>query len=383
MADDSDLEKTEAPTPQRTEKAREEGQIPRSRELTSVLMLIAGLAILWGSGSGMAAKLTDMMAKGLSFDHNFISDERLIISHVGSLIEQAVMALVPILFGLVLVALAAPILLGGLIFSTKAISFNFGKMNPLSGLKRMFSTQVLAELFKAILKAVIVGCIACWFLLHNWNSMLHLVSEPLGIAIKDALNIAFLCCFWVILGLFPMVAFDVGWQIWSHIKRLRMSKQEIRDEYKEHEGDPHIKGRIRQQQRAIAQRRMMADVPKADVIVTNPTHYAVALKYDEKKMHAPKVLAKGANQIALRIRELGSEHRIPILEAPPLARALYRHTEIGHPIPTGLYAAVAEVLSWVYQLKRWKREGGLIPRKPKNLPVPDALDFAKEKITDG
>ncbi|WP_226066650.1 flagellar biosynthesis protein FlhB [Dickeya zeae] len=383
MADDSDLEKTEAPTPQRTEKAREEGQIPRSKELTSVFMLIAGLAILWGYGSSMAGRLSDMMAKGLIFDHGFINDERLIISHVGSLLKQAVLALVPILFGLVLVALAAPVLLGGLIFSTKAISFDFGKMNPLSGLKRMFSTQVLAELFKAILKAVIVGLITFWFLRHNWNSMLHLVSEPMGMAIKDALNIAFLCCFWVILGLFPMVGFDVGWQIWSHIKRLRMSKQEIRDEYKEHEGDPHIKNRIRQQQRAMAQRRMMSDVPKADVIVTNPTHYAVALKYDEKKMSAPRVLAKGADRIAQRIRELGTENRIPILEAPPLARALYRHTEIGQQIPTGLYAAVAEVLSWVYQLKRWKREGGLIPRKPKNLPVPDALDFAKEKTTDG
>lgn len=383
MADDSDLEKTEAPTPQRTEKAREEGQIPRSKELTSVFMLIAGLAILWGYGSSMAGRLSDMMAKGLIFDHGFINDERLIIAHVGTLLEQAVMALVPILFGLVLVALGAPILLGGLIFSTKAISFDFGKMNPLSGLKRMFSTQVLAELFKAILKAVIVGLITFWFLRHNWNSMLHLVSEPMGMAIKDALNIAFLCCFWVILGLFPMVGFDVAWQIWSHIKRLRMSKQEIRDEYKEHEGDPHIKNRIRQQQRTMAQRRMMSDVPKADVIVTNPTHYAVALKYDEKKMSAPRVLAKGADRIAQRIRELGTENRIPILEAPPLARALYRHTEIGQQIPTGLYAAVAEVLSWVYQLKRWKREGGLIPRKPKNLPVPDALDFAKEKTTDG
>ncbi|GAB7196588.1 flagellar biosynthesis protein FlhB [Dickeya oryzae] len=375
MADDSDLEKTEAPTPQRTEKAREEGQIPRSKELTSVFMLIAGLAILWGYGSSMAGRLSDMMAKGLIFDHGFINDERLIIAHVGTLLEQAVMALVPILFGLVLVALGAPILLGGLIFSTKAISFDFGKMNPLSGLKRMFSTQVLAELFKAILKAVIVGLITFWFLRHNWNSMLHLVSEPMGMAIKDALNIAFLCCFWVILGLFPMVGFDVAWQIWSHIKRLRMSKQEIRDEYKEHEGDPHIKNRIRQQQRAMAQRRMMSDVPKADVIVTNPTHYAVALKYDEKKMSAPRVLAKGADRIAQRIRELGTENRIPILEAPPLARALYRHTEIGQQIPTGLYAAVAEVLSWVYQLKRWKREGGLIPRKPKKLTCAGCTGF--------
>uniref|UniRef100_A0A6V7KEC2 Flagellar biosynthetic protein FlhB n=1 Tax=Bracon brevicornis TaxID=1563983 RepID=A0A6V7KEC2_9HYME len=163
-----------------------------------------------------------------------------------------------------------------------------------------------------------------------------------------------------------------------------MSKQDIRDEHKQSEGDPHVKGRIRQQQRALAQRRMMADVPKADVIVTNPTHYSVALQYDDKKMSAPRVLAKGAGEIALRIRELGTEHRISVLEAPPLARALFRHAEIGEHIPATLYAAVAEVLAWVYQLRRWRREGGLIPRKPKDLPVPKALDFVppEEMNTD-
>ncbi|MFA9210176.1 MAG: EscU/YscU/HrcU family type III secretion system export apparatus switch protein, partial [Yersinia sp. (in: enterobacteria)] len=198
----------------------------------------------------------------------------------------------------------------------------------------------------------------------------------------DAVHLIIFCGLVVVLGLTPMVGFDVFFQITSHIKKLRMTKQEIRDEFKDQEGDPHVKGRIRQQQRAMARRRMMADVPKADVIVTNPTHYAVALQYNEAKMSAPKVLAKGAGAVALRIRELGAEHRIPLLEAPPLARALFRHSEVGQHIPATLYAAVAEVLAWVYQLKRWKREGGLIPKKPEHLPVPEALDFATESETD-
>jgi flagellar biosynthetic protein FlhB len=383
VADDSDLEKTEAPTPQKEEKAREEGQIPRSRELTSVLMMVAGLAILWIGGDAMAGRLARIVSQSLNFDYATIGDDTQMLRHVGSLLRQAASALIPIMFGAVLVALSAPLLLGGVLFSTKSLKVNFKKLDPISGLKRLFSAQSLAELFKAILKSVMVGIISTLFLIHNWPKILHLISESPIAALGDALELAVMCGFLIIMGLIPMVAFDVFWQVWSHIKKLRMSKQEIRDEHKQSEGDPHVKGRIRQQQRAIAQRRMMADVPKADVIVTNPTHYAVALRYDEKKMNAPKVLAKGAGEIALRIRELGTEHRVPILEAPPLARALFRHSEIGEHIPAALYAAVAEVLAWVYQLKRWKREGGLIPRKPKHLPVPDALDFAKENTTDG
>ncbi|MBN7764561.1 MULTISPECIES: flagellar biosynthesis protein FlhB [Pectobacterium] len=383
MAEDSDLEKTEAPTPQKEEKAREEGQIPRSRELTSVLMMVAGLAILWMGGEVMAGRLARIVSQSLNFDYATIGDDTQMLRHVGSLLRQAASALIPIMLGAVLVALSAPLLLGGILFSTKSLKVDFKKLDPISGLKRLFSAQSLAELFKAILKSVMVGIISTLFLIHNWPTILHLVSEAPTAAMGDALELAVMCGFLIIMGLIPMVAFDVFWQVWSHIKKLRMSKQEIRDEHKQSEGDPHVKGRIRQQQRAIAQRRMMADVPKADVIVTNPTHYAVALRYDEKKMNAPKVLAKGAGEIALRIRELGAEHRVPILEAPPLARALFRHSEVGQHIPAALYAAVAEVLAWVYQLKRWKREGGLIPRKPKHLPVPDALDFAKENTTDG
>ncbi|WP_435945418.1 flagellar biosynthesis protein FlhB [Dryocola sp. BD586] len=383
MSEESDQEKTEAPTPHRLEKAREDGQIPRSRELTSLLMVLAGLSIIWMGGEPLARHLAAMLSAGLHFDHKIINDPRLIVNQISLLIKQAVWALLPLMSGLVLVAIAAPMLLGGLLFSGKSISFKFSKLNPLPGLKRLFSAQAGAELLKAFLKATLVGTVTAWYLLHNWPEMMRLMSEPPVAALRHALNIVAACGLLIVLGLVPMVGFDVFFQIFSNIKKLRMSRQDIRDEYKQQEGDPHVKGRIRQQQRAIARRRMMNDVPKADVIVTNPTHYSVALQYDEKKMSAPKVLAKGAGLVALRIREIGNENRIPVLEAPPLARALYRHAEIGQQIPGQLYSAVAEVLAWVWQLRRWRVAGGLIPKKPENLPVPEALDFANEKNTDG
>lgn len=379
MSQDSDEEKTEEATPHRIEKAREEGQIPRSRELTSVLMLVAGLSILWMSGLTIARKLGALLADGLKFNHSVVSDSTLMLHQIGALIPQAVFALLPMMAGLVLVAIAAPMLLGGVVISGKAIKFDMGKMNPIKGLGKLFSAQSAAELLKAVLKALLVGCVTWLYLRYHWPDMLRLVSESPFNALASALNMIAMCCLLVVLGLSPMVGFDVFWQVYSYYKGLRMTRQNIRDEFKQQEGDPHVKGRIRQQMRAAAQRRMMSDVPKADVIVTNPTHYSVALKYDEGKMSAPKVVAKGAGEIALRIRELGKEHRIPVLEAPPLARALYRHTEIGQHIPGTLYAAVAEVLAWVWQLRRWKLEGGLAPKKPDNLPVPDALDFGSRE----
>ncbi|BFO10700.1 flagellar biosynthesis protein FlhB [Serratia rubidaea] len=306
----------------------------------------------------MARELSQMLAGGLHFDHGMVNNDRQMLRQLGTLLRQAVWALLPVLAGLVLVALTAPMLLGGLLFSAKSLKFDLKRLNPLSGLKRIFSSQVLAELLKGVLKALLVGWVTGLYLWHNWAAMLHLVTQQPLDAMGNALQMVVFCGLLVVLGLVPMVAFDVFYQLWSHFKKLKMTKQDIRDEFKEQEGDPHVKGRIRQQQRAAARRRMMADVPKADVIVTNPTHYAVALQYNDKKMSAPKVLAKGAGDIALRIRELAGEHRIPLLEAPPLARALYRHSEIGQHIPTTLYAAVAEVLAWVYQLRRWQREGG-------------------------
>jgi len=379
MAEDSDLEKSEAPTAHKLEKAREEGQIPRSRELTSVLMLLVGLAILWMGGEPLARQMAAMVAQGMRFDHGVVSNDRQILFQVQALLKQTVWALLPVFAGLVLTALAAPMLLGGVMFNPGSIKFDLGKVNPLPGLKRVISAQALSELFKAILKALLMGWVTGWFLWHNWPAMMHLVLEAPIAALHDALKLIAICALLNIASLTPMVVFDVFWQLWSHVKKLRMTRQEIRDEFKDQEGDPRVKSHIRQRQRAMSRRRMMSDVPKADVIITNPTHYAVALRYEDGKMSAPKVVAKGAGDIALRIREIGDSHRIPQLEAPPLARALYRHSEIGQAIPATLYSAVAEVLAWVYQLKRWRLQGGLIPKKPENLPVPAALDFAQEK----
>jgi len=383
VAEEDNEDKTEAPTPHRLEKAREEGQVPRSKELTSLLILVVGICVIWIGGESLARRLAGLLSSGLRFDHGIVNDPHLILGQTILLIKEAMIALLPLITGVVLVALIAPILLGGLVFSGKSLQFQFSKLNPLSGLKRLFSAQVGAELVKAVLKALLMGGVAGLYLTHKWPDMMRLMSESPLSAMSNALNLVGLCVLLVVLGIIPMVGFDVIWQIYSHIKKLRMSRQDIRDEHKQSEGDPHVKGRIRQMQRAAARRRMMADVPKANVVVTNPTHYSVALLYDENKMSAPKVLAKGAGLVALRIREIAAENRIPLLEAPPLARALYRHADVGQQIPGQLYAAVAEVLAWVWQLKRWKLAGGQAPVKPANLPVPEALDFMNdEKDTD-
>ncbi|AUO67874.1 flagellar biosynthesis protein FlhB [Citrobacter amalonaticus] len=384
MADESESDdKTEAPTPHRLEKAREEGQIPRSRELTSLLILLVGVCIIWIGGESLARRLSGMLSAGLRFDHSMVNDPNLILGQIILLIKEAMIALLPLITGVVVVALISPVLLGGLVFSGKSLQPKFSKLNPLPGIKRMFSAQTGAELLKAILKSTLVGSVTAMYLWHNWPEMMRLMAESPRTAMGNALDLVGLCALLVVLGVIPMVGFDVIFQIMSHLKKLRMSRQDIRDEFKQNEGDPHVKGRIRQMQRQAASRRMMSDVPNADVIVTNPTHYSVALQYDENKMSAPKVVAKGAGLVALRIREIGAENKIPTLEAPPLARALYRHAEIGQQIPGQLYAAVAEVLAWVWQLKRWRLAGGERPPQPANLPVPEALDFMNEKTTDG
>jgi len=383
VASEDNDDKTESPTAQRLQKAREEGQIPRSKELTSVLIMLVGVCILWFGGASFGQRLTMVLSSGLRFDHKIISDQNLILGQIIIMLKTALIGMLPLLVGVVIIALVAPVMLGGLVFSTKTLAFKFSKLNPISGIGRLFSAQVGAELVKALMKALLMGGVAGLFLWHHWPDMMRLMSESPLTAMASAMNLAGLCALLVSLSIIPMVGFDVFWQIYSHLKKLRMSRQDIRDEFKQSEGDPHVKGRIRQMQRSAARRRMMADVPKADVIVTNPTHYSVALQYDENKMSAPKVVAKGAGAVALRIRELGTENRVPILEAPPLARALYRHAEIGQQIPGQLYAAVAEVLAWVWQLKRWRLSGGQRPVKPENLPVPEALDFLKEKDTDG
>lgn len=382
MAEDSDLEKTEAPTQHKIDKAREKGQIARSRELTSVLMICAGLSIFLMLGKEFASDLGRVFQLSLSFDTDIISDTNKLLNNVVSIVKLTIYAILPIFLALVIIAIFAPMLLGGLFFNPASIKFDMKKWNPISGMKRIFSTQMLAELIKGILKAGLVTIVVYLFVVSHINDFVGLQYEPPIQALGHFLTLIIYCGFFAMLGLIPMVAFDIVYQLWSHFKKLKMTKQEIKDEHKQHEGDPFLKARIRQLQRAMARQRMMADVPTADVIVTNPTHYSVALKYDETKMQAPKVVAKGMGEIALKIRTIGAENKIPVLEAPPLARSLYRYTEIGGYIPTNLYAAVAEVLAWVYQLKYWKRHGGDKPITPKNLPIPDSI-LDKMRVNDG
>lgn len=379
MSEESDVEKTEDPTPQRLEKAREEGQFPRSRELTSVLLLIIGWGLLLLGGAQLAHQFQSLLKQGLQIERATAFDPSLMLMQAGALLRAGMMALLPLAVGLFITAVTAPTLLGGVKLSAKVFKFDVGRLSLIKGLKRMLSAQTLSELLKGVLK-VTLATLACGvFLMSNKNAFIHLLWQPLGSGIHDGIHLLSQCLLLVVLAVTPMVAYDIFWQLISHFKKLRMSRQEIRDEFKQSEGDPHVKGRIRQIQRDAARSRMMADVPRADVIINNPTHYSVALAYTEDKMAAPIVLAKGAGDIALRIREEASKYAIPMLEAPPLARALYRHCEIGEAIPASLYTAVAEVLAWVFSLRRWRQGYGLAPNKPANIPVPDALDFAHEK----
>jgi flagellar biosynthetic protein FlhB len=373
MAEESDLEKTEAASPRRLEKAREEGQVPRSRELSTFLVLATGVAVLWGGGKYIYGTLDGIMRHALGFDPEASRDTAVMLTGAVESSWQGIMALLPVLGLLAVAGLFAGMALGGLVWSGKPLEFNLEKLNPLSGLGRLFSWQTVIELIKAIFKAVLVGIVASAAIWHYHDDMIGIMNASPAAALARMLNIVAMCCACAVGVLLLIALLDVPWQIFSHGKKLRMSKEDVRQEFKESEGDPMVKARIRQLQRQAARRRMMAEVPKADVIVTNPTHYAVALRYSEGDMAAPRVVAKGMGEIAARIRELAQENRVPMLEAPPLARALYRHVELGQEIPAALYTAVAEVLAWVFQLRAW-RPGWAAPLPPTNLPVPSGLD---------
>ncbi|AET90458.1 flagellar biosynthesis protein FlhB [Caballeronia cordobensis] len=374
MAEESDLEKTESATPKRLEKAREEGQVARSRELASFALLAAGFFGVWGLSGPISQHLQSILRGAFTFNHETVLDTRQMMIGAANASKEGLFAVLPVLLLSGFAALAAPMALGGWLITTKPLAPNFGRLNPISGLGKIFSMQGPVQLGMSVLKTVVVGGMAGWAIWSRKAEVLGLLTKPLSLALADAMHLIFVCCGMAIAGLFLVAAVDVPYQLYSHAKKLRMSKEEVKREHKESEGDPHIKGKIRQQQRAAARRRMMQAIPTADVIVTNPTHFAVALQYTDGQMRAPKVVAKGVNLVAARIRELGREHNVPLLEAPPLARALYHNVEINREIPGALYGAVAQVLAWVYQLKRYKEDGGIKPDEPSDLDVPKELD---------
>ena len=375
MAEESDLEKTEPASPGRLEKAREEGQVARSRELVTFVMLVTGLGGLWATGEMIGGHLNAALRNGLQFERASAFDASHMMVQAGTAVLHALQALMPLLVMMLVAALVAPMMLGGWLFSAKSLAPNFSKLNPVAGIGRMFSSESLAELVKTIVKSLLVGGVAWWVISGNVALIMALMSEPVHAALPHTLRLVAESCALIIGSLLLVTAIDVPYQLWSHARKLRMSREDLRQEQKESDGDPQVKAQIRRQQQQMAKRRMMAEVPKADIIVTNPTHFAVALKYLDKEMGAPRVVAKGTDLVALRIRAMAEENKIPILEAPPLTRALYRHTQLGDEVPAALYAAVAEVLAWAYQLHRWRSEGGMLPRTPQDLPVPESLDL--------
>ncbi|MGA8864777.1 MAG: flagellar biosynthesis protein FlhB [Gallionella sp.] len=376
MAEDSDLEKSELPSQRRLDQAREKGQVARSRELSTFAVLLAGGATLWFMGTSFTRHMTESLRAGLSINKELAFNTGLIIPHLYDLALDTLITFTPLLLIVMLAAAFSPLLLNGWLFSVESLQPNFSKINPFSGIARMFSMQSLVELSKAIAKSILVGGIAAWVIWHNKDLVMALGTQSVDAAIPQMGHLVGASLMAIVGAMLLIVLIDVPFQLWDHNKKLMMTKEEVRQEAKETEGDPMVKGRIRSLQREAARRRMMAAIPTADVVVTNPTHYAAALKYSDKLSRAPVVVAKGSHLLALRIREIAEENHVPILEAPPLARALHKHTELGQTIPEALYTAVAEVLAYVYQLRRYEKQGGTRPKEPGNLPVPDELDPA-------
>lgn len=375
MAEESDLERTEPASSRRLDEARRRGNIPRSRELnTFAILMVAGTALMM-MGADLSAGIMDLMQRGLSFDRAMITSPDMMWNSLVQAMLDMLKLFLPFMLILLIAALAAPILLGGWMFSAEALQPDFGRLNPLKGITRMFSVTSLAELGKAVAKSLVVGGVGFAVIWHYQAEAFALANESVQSGIAHLGSLLGWLFVMITSAMILIVGIDVPFQLWDYYRKLRMTKEEVRQEMKESEGDPQLKGRIRAMQREMARRRMMAQVPKADVIVTNPTHYAVALRYNEREMRAPRVIAKGSYLLAERIRELGVEHRVPILSAPPLARALYRHADLEQEIPASLFGAVAEVLAYVYQLRSYNTRGGAMPQQPENLPVPEGMDI--------
>jgi len=348
--------------------------VARSQELSTFGMLIAGAVGMWFYGKHLFSELSVLLRRGLVIDAEVLSDTGVMGRMLYELSIDAVLLTAPMLLLLLLTALLVPQLLSGWLFSANALRFDLQRINPLSGFGRIFSWHGLADLGKALIKALLITTVGAMLLWKFQEPLQQLSLLPVDAGVSRMAWIAG-SCFLILASVMALVAaVDVPFQIWNHGNQLKMTKEELRREHREDEGDPQIKAAIRNQQRAMAQRRMMAEVPKASVIVTNPTHYAVALLYEDSKMHAPRVVAKGADLLAAKIREIGQSHDVPVLEAPALARAIYHHAEVGAEIPEKLYSAVAQVLAYVFQLRIHREFGGAMPLELAEVAVPQGFD---------
>lgn len=375
MAEASNAEKTEPASAKRLSDARKNGDIPRSREVATFTVLMTAGAGLWMLGGGVVNKLSATLERGLSLDREQIFNPNVLIERVTADIGGVMLACLPLALAIMLVAVVSPLLIGGWNFSAKSFMPNFAKLNPMNGLGNMVSTNALVELLKAVAKTLLVGAVAWYVVMSEKDAVIGLAVEPLGTAAAH-LGGLIARAFMIMVGSLGAIALlDGPYQKWHYANKLKMTRQEVIQESKESDGNPQIKGKIRQMQREMARKRMMSNVPTADVVVTNPTHFAVALKYADGQKGAPKVVAKGTDEVAAKIREIAKENKVVLLEAPALARALYKHTDIDDEIPEALFSAVAEVLAYVYQLRAYtKGSSDHYPDRPNKLPVPPEMD---------
>lgn len=374
MAEESSGERSEEPTGRRLEQAREKGQVARSKELGTATVLLSAAIGLFMFGPGIATALVTVFERAFTLDRDVIFDTNQMLNIWGIVGSEITWPILKIMLLIALLAFVGNAALGGVNFSTKAIMPKGSKLSPIAGFKRMFGVQALVELAKGIAKFSVVALAAYLLLSYYFNDILRLSADHLPGNVYHALDL--LVWMFIILcsSVLIIVVIDVPFQIWNHNKQLKMTKQEVKDEYKDTEGKPEVKGRLRQMQRELAQRRMMSEVPNADVIVVNPEHYAVAIRYDVKRSAAPFVVAKGVDEVAFKIREVARAHNIAIVTAPPLARAIYHTTKLDQQVPEGLFTAVAQVLAYVFQLRQYQKGRGRKPTPiPLNQPIPDDL----------
>ncbi|WP_261979795.1 flagellar biosynthesis protein FlhB [Buchnera aphidicola] len=376
-------EKTEQPTEHHIKKSRKKGKTRYSRELNSLLILIVGFLNLWWYGDLIVLEFSKIMSNSFRFNNSIILNEQNTLLDIIISLKKIFIIFTPFLGSLFFIIIMPAILFSGVKFNFTSLKFSFKKINLINGLKNIFSIKILIEFFKNMLKLLVVGSVTFWYLRVHFFEIIFFNMKDIFSVFSFVFNIIILCCILVILSLIPVIIFDIFWNYFKYQKQLKMTRQQIKNEFKEQEGHPHLKSRIRQQMKENFRRRMLLNIPKSDVVITNPVHYSVALRYDEKNMNAPKLIAKGMGDVAIQIQNIAIKHDIAIISSPSLARALYRYAEIGQYIPGPLYKAVAEILAWVWKVKKWKKEGGTFPEKPKNISVPSEFNFTGESKSNG
>jgi len=357
-------DRTEPATPKRLDDARRKGQIPRSHELGMGSVLMTGALVLYSNGDQLGAGMREMMRQALSFDPRALDDPGYMSRALTQAMFAALEACTPLFVALIVAAFVGTIAVGGFVFTSTPMAFKFERLDPVAGLGRIFSLNSVVEVLKALAKAGFIVGATVALLMGTMDQLLGLSDQPLMEALGSSMSLTLLTFAISSGALLLIAALDAPYQLWSHARQMRMTRKEIEDEQKESEGSPEVRSRIRQLQQEVARRRMLESVPKADVVITNPTHFAVALRYDDSRMRAPVLLAKGADLTAARIREIATENKVTLFESPLLARALYWTTDLGQEVPSQLYLAVAQVLTYVYRLKVVRERGGPWPDRP-------------------